>query len=213
MEVLPKLRDGSAFDGTASGLARAIHPERELTRLRDQLEICDSHANRVALAQEFVRLGKYDEAIPLFRRSLTGLYKDDPDALFGLAESCLLSSSCAEARQILDRVMRLHADYKTGECRLLLARILEESNAVEAALTEYESQVGTATGQEAKCRYALLFKKLGQVEKANALFEQVLKAVSRSPRYYRKTQSQWVEIAKRNLAEKPAKETAHPPQG
>jgi hypothetical protein len=69
-------------------------------------------------------------------------------------------------------------------------------------LKEYESQMGSATGQEAKCRYALLLKKTGQTEKANALFEQILKTVSRSPRYYRKTQLQWVETAKKNLAEK-----------
>ena len=155
VEILPELRHGSAFDGASSGLFRAIHPERELTRLKDQLEICDSHANRVALAQEYVRLGQFDAAIPLFRRSLTGLYKDDPDALFGLAEACFLGASYAEARQILAQLMRLHTNYRIGECRLLLAQNLGMQRRCEFGIAGI--RISDSIGHRARSQMPLCF--------------------------------------------------------
>ena len=49
-------------------------------------------------------------------------------------------------------------------------------------------------------RYALLLKQRGDTAKANEVFREVLKRADVSPKYYRREQREWVEIAKHELA-------------
>jgi len=54
-------------------------------------------------------------------------------------------------------------------------------------------------GEEARCRYALLLEKLGQHERAQRVFREIVESVRGAPSYYRSRQREWLKIARRNL--------------
>lgn len=53
-------------------------------------------------------------------------------------------------------------------------------------------------GEEARYRYGAMLKSLGQVERANVLFREIIKNAERSPRFYQDAQSEWIKAAKRD---------------
>jgi hypothetical protein len=85
-----------------------------------------------------------------------------------------------------------------------MARTLEHMSDLEGARREYEAIVRESVGEEVRCRYALLLKKLGRHDDARVIFEGILRNAKISPRYYRKMQRPWIQIATRETQSKPA---------
>jgi hypothetical protein len=55
-------------------------------------------------------------------------------------------------------------------------------------------------GAEARCRYALLLRRAGHAEQARRLFEEVVRAVDKAGKPFKRDQREWYDIAKHNLA-------------
>src|SRR6266568_2271947 len=98
-----------------------------------------------------------------------------------------------------EALLRENAGFKDGDVRLLLARALEKSGDVNAAEGAYADAVRAFRGEEARYCYGAMLKSLGQIERANLLFREVIKNAERSPRFYQDAQSDWVKAAKRDL--------------
>jgi hypothetical protein len=155
--------------------------------------------NKAALAEECRHAGLYDEAISLYEKVLSGVYKDDPDFLLGLSKAYFSKEAYQEARDVLTRLVQIHPDSKLTEHHILLARSLERLNDTDAAVKMYKVIAENSRDEEAQCRYGLLLKKLGDTEKAREIFGQMLKRAQRGPAQYRKANKQWFDIAKQNL--------------
>jgi len=98
------------------------------------------------------------------------------------------------------RVIRNFNDFLKKLVRLLLARALERSGDVSAAEGAYAEALKVFRGEEARYRYAAMLKSLGQTERANVLYRELIKNAERSPRFYQDAQSDWIKAAKRDLA-------------
>jgi len=68
---------------------------------------------------------------------------------------------------------------------------------VPAALHEYEALAQGYPGEEGRARYAQLLLRDGQLDKAQAVFAEILKRSRTSPAYYRRDQREWIDLAKR----------------
>jgi hypothetical protein len=90
-------------------------------------------------------------------------------------------------------------DFRSCEGHLLYARAVEAEGDLEAALHEYEALAQGYPGEEGRVRYGLLLKRHGGAAKANEVFREVLTRADVSPKYYRREQREWIEIAKREL--------------
>jgi hypothetical protein len=200
IEVLPDIRRGKALDQFKSSVARVVDPECELKRLRDELEVCDSHENRLTLAAEYSRLGRHEEAVQTYRESLRGHYAQDPETRLGLAKALFAQGNLAAALDAIQGVQIGLSGRAKSEAILIQARVLEGLKRHEEAARAYESLIPVAVGQEATCRYALLLETMGQADRARALFEQVVKEVARGPRHYQRAQAEWAAIAHQRLA-------------
>jgi len=64
---------------------------------------------------------------------------------------------------------------------------------------EYDELAGYCPGAEARCRYALLLRRLGHVDKARAEFEQVVASVGTAPKTWFRAQCGCYNVAKSNL--------------
>lgn len=164
--------------------------ERKLAALKD----CPSVANKVAAADELMRCGRFDEAVPLYQSALSGIYHNEPDFLFKLAQAQIEANQVAPAAQTLDRLARDHERYRPEETRLLHARMLEGQGCVGAALNEYESLTSAYVGLEAKCRFGLLLMREGQIERAHRVFMQMVLDAEHSD-YARRAEYHWLRVA------------------
>ena len=81
----------------------------------------------------------------------------------------------------------------------MLARTYEELNDRENALTEYNNLLRLHSGEEARYRYALLLKILGRTQEARDLFKAIVAETRIQPKFYRRAQKKWVELAQKEI--------------
>lgn len=199
MVLIPEaLQSRTAYQG-ARALRKALNPGKELRRHREALEMSDTVGNRAALAAEYLRQGRLDEAIQLYESSLTGMYRTDPELLSGLAAALVQAGRYDRARETLEALYAANPEYDNPAARLLLARTFAELGEMDRALEEYAGLLRTAAGAEVKCRYGLLLKRVGRTEEAEALFREILKDARAGTRHSARLNREWVETAKREL--------------
>lgn len=178
-------------------LVSAIDPSRELRNRVEALEISDTIENRVALAQECIEAGMYDDAMPLLVKSLSGLHENDPQLLEMLARCQFEGGDPASAVGTLDTLITKNPEHKSVDGHLLYARSVEAKGDIEGACREYDALIKSYTGEEARVRYAMLLKRLGRNEQASALFKESLTRSRHAPAHYQKKEREWLAIAKR----------------
>ena len=204
VEVFPRTRESAkaerAINKVVSNISRAIDPEKDLRERVGQAELNPSVDNKMALARECVASGMPAEAVKLYRSCLAGSFARDPNIRAGLLEAELAAGEYAAARGSAEALLRDNAGFKDGDVRLLLARALEGAGDVNAAEGAYADAVRAFRGEEAKYRYGAMLKSLGQMERANVLFREIIKNAERSPRFYQDAQSEWIKAAKRDSA-------------
>jgi hypothetical protein len=199
-EVLPDMRHSRGARRVIRGVHDRIDPERDKRKASRQLDIADTQDNRRRLAEQSLLSGDYQQAAELYRSALKGLYKTDPNLMLGLAKAQFALNQPQQAKQTLDELIAANPDFRSSDGHLLYARTVEASGEVAAALHEYEAVVaGGHPGEEARVRYALLLKRNGELDKADALFAETIKRAKLAPSYYQREQREWIDIAKREV--------------
>ena len=97
------------------------------------------------------------------------------------------------------KLKQLDANAFDADAELDYARALALEGKNDAAVRQYEAIVSRYPGEEARCRFALLLESLGQNDRAQALFQEILKSVKSAPGYYRRRQKEWASIARQHL--------------
>lgn len=196
-EYLPSRRTRARMSGDTRPLMERINPAAALRRLEDQLAHSNSVTNRMELARAYVRAGRREEAIALYRSCMQGIHGDDPRVLSELGRALHEGGYLPEAAEALERLARQRA--LTREEQLLRARILEATGDAEGALREYAPLSRGSAGEEARYRYGLLLRRQGRQGEARAVFEEVLRHARMSPPFYRREQKEWIALAKKEL--------------
>lgn len=197
VEIFPNSREQRDARRAVRGLVRTFQPDAELKRRAEELEICGSMDNKMALANECEAVGMYAEAAGLYKSCLNGAYSNDPQILFKLANAALMCERLPETERLITQLETAHPTFKPQEIRLLRARLLEKTDPA-AALGIYESLVPIYSGLEAKCRYAALLHSLGQSTQAKGLFEEVVQHAKRF-NIQHDFEMEWVRFARSNL--------------
>jgi hypothetical protein len=197
-EFLPEMRARGTVNTVARNIAHKINPEAEVRRLQDQVELSPTVNNRMELARAYLRAGRTEEAVEVYRGCAQGVYADDPRLLFEMGAAYHAAGDYAAAREAVERLRRQQTFMKP-EHLLLSARIAEDAGDVETALADYQALSGRGAGEEPRCRYALLLKRLGREDEARAVFEQMLRHARLSSAQYRKSEKEWLDIARREM--------------
>ncbi len=199
-QVLPEMGHSRTVRRATRSLLKAVDPERELRRRKEELALADTIDNRMKLAEECIEAGFYADAIGLLQECLRGSHQDDPHILMLLARARFDAGYFDDARRTLERLIEKNPGFKSHDGHLLYARTLESLNQFDAAAAEYEVLQSSFPGEEARVRYALMLARLGQTEKAHRLFNDSLLRARRAPRYYRNQERPWLAMAEQNLA-------------
>jgi hypothetical protein len=199
IELLPEWFGSAQGVQARRSVVSTLDPGRRHRELTDQLEITDTIANRSALAEESLTLGKYDEALRHYEHILTLPMGDDAVYALGKARAQFGLGDAQQAVATLDDLRSRWPDYQSAEGHLLYARALEQSGRTEDALAEYQAVANYYPGAEARVRYGLLLDKAGRRGEAKAVFEEVLARLKRAPKYVRRAQAEWLALAEKSL--------------
>jgi hypothetical protein len=197
VEILPGVFGSRAARGLKGQAISQLDPGRELRRRRQALEAADTVDNRRLLAESLVASGQNAEALELYRSALTGIHADDPGMLLGMARAAYGIGQYDLALRTVLQLGETNPRYQPVEAQLLHAMALEALGRDDEAADDYAALVTHAPGEEVRCRYALLLKRLGDRNAAKALFDEILTRSRRAPRHYRRQEHEWIDIARR----------------
>ena len=180
VEVLPRMQHNRHIRDARQAVVEKIDPERELRAAREALDIADTAANRLRMADALSDLGRHKEALPLYQRAVGK--RLDVHLAEKLARSLFLNDRPEEALETLDALPAVTAQSDRNRLNLLRARVLEDLGRNEEALPILADVSERLPGDEARCRYAALLLKMGKKGKALLVLEDVehrLKRVNR----------------------------------
>jgi len=196
-EVVPELLGSRTAKRAGRGMKKAFDPGADLRRLENEAKVTSNVASRQRYADELVRHGRHDEAIEIYRQTLTGLYEHDPNLMLGLAKAQFGKGDAKSARETLDSLIAANPDFKSPEGHLLYARALETEGNIEKSLEEYKVLAHSYPGAEAAVRYAQLLKSQGRDEEAKTVARELLEEARIAPPHYRRAQKSWLDTAER----------------
>jgi hypothetical protein len=198
--VIPDFTGSHRFRRFTGSLAQAADPGRAYREKKRQAELTGSVDAKRALAEESIKRGLYTEAVELYQAAMQGpLGEADPALLKGLARAQMLAGDGAASEAAFLKLKALDPAAIDSDAELDHARALALQGKKEAAVRQYELVAPRYSGEEARCRFALLLEEMGQEERAQALFREILASVKGAPSYYRSRQGEWVKIAKQHL--------------
>jgi hypothetical protein len=198
-ELLPGASKSPASRKAMRNAERLVNPEGDYRKLVMQLENTPTVANKRALADECVRLGKLEEAERLYRDGMSGIHATDPGLMLGIARVLFAQGDPAATLEALDDLRTANPDFQSAEAHMIYARSLEALSRDEEALGEYEALSRYFGGEEPKVRRALLLQKMGDAQAAHEAFAEIKRSVERAPSFYRRNQREWYQVAKQNL--------------
>jgi hypothetical protein len=197
VEVLPGLQHNRHVRVARQSIADKIDPERELRAAREALDVADTMANRLRLADALTELGRHSEALPFYQRGAG----PRPDFRTGekLARSLFLNDRPDEALSVLDALPKVTAQSDRDRGALLRARIFEDLGRTDEALALYAEIVERLPGDEARCRYAALLLKAGRKADARRVLEDVEHRMRYLDRHTRTREAPMYEWAMKEL--------------
>lgn len=186
VEILPGLGTNRHVRTARAVAVSRLDPERDLRAARDALDLADTAANRLRVAEALAGLGRHGEAVPLYRESIR-MTAGDPDSRTQakLAASLFELGEAAEALALLDALPDPIAQSEKDRQTLLRARVLDQLGRKDEALALYADIVTRMPGEEARCRYAALLLEQGWDRKALKVLEEVEARMKRLDRQQR----------------------------
>lgn len=189
---LPEMRYTRHGRQLVGGVQRALDPSRELREALEAVETSANSQNRMRLAEAFVAAGRASEAIPHYQAALRSVHKDDPDIQVGLARAYLDAGHAAQARELLDELIKKRPDFRSPEGHLIYARAVAALGDRKQTDEEFETLIGYYAGYEPRARYAEILADRGERDRALELCERSLRESKRLPAYARTINKEWI---------------------
>jgi len=201
IEVLPGLGQSREVRAAKAAAVKAIDPERELRMAREALDLADTAANRIALADRLAELERWDEAVPHYQEGITKAPRAERGPATRMARAMFEAGRAAEARAVLESLPETQSASERDRADLLLAQVLEAEGEDARALALYTDIGERLPGGEAQCRQAALLLRLGRPAEARAPLEEVERRLKLLDRHERARERDMYDWAARELAQ------------
>ncbi|GLQ31089.1 PLDc N-terminal domain-containing protein [Litoribrevibacter albus] len=200
LEVYPELASSRTGRKAGNKVQSVLNPNKDLNEAAKNYSIAPTVHNTIALAEECLEKGMFQQAKDLYSKGLTGVHQSDPELLFGIAKADFGLKSYTDVKETLDKLIDSNPDYKNQDAHLLYARALEQLKDAISARHEYEALHQYYTGPEATFYYALFLKSQGEKDKAKELLSGILQKAKQSGRYFNDLYKDLIRQAKDELS-------------
>ena len=200
-EIWPELMGRREVRAMKQATVKVLDPERDVRFARDALELADTAANRVALADALAGQGKFDDAIPHYEQAeAKAPAAIDRTIRLKLAKACFEAGRSARARELIESLPPSGSPSENDRASLLLARLLEENGNQAQALAIYADVGERLPGAEAQCRQAALLIAEGRRAEAMPPLVEAERRAKRMDRRERAKDADMYAWAAENLA-------------
>lgn len=184
MEVLPGYGGNRWFRAARAGAKQRLDPKGDLRRAEAQLDIADTVANRLAVADALAAMGDHAGAAKAYRDALSRTHGNDPRTRFKLAQALFESHEDAQALAELDALPETFGT-ELERRDYLRARILAHMGQSAEARRLFEGIIDRIPGDAARCHYAAFLLEQGDRWRAITVLEDVEKRAKRLDRLQR----------------------------
>ncbi len=158
----------------ASEAAKGVfNSNYEIQKLEKELEFSDSLLNKKKLAHKYVEVGRYEEAIKIYKSCLSGFNAGDVETKMRLLRAYYLDEQFELAVETGNAIQDTH-EFKQSDERIAYAWSLYEMGQSDSALKILKSFNQKNTNYKQRLEYARLLLQLGEKEQCAALVEELL---------------------------------------
>ncbi len=199
VELLPEWWASRHGHQVKNAIGKKLDPEKDLKAAQNAHEMLDSVQNRINLAEQYMKLQRFQEARELYARCLSGIHAEDPQVMLGMARAEFGLNNAAATIAMLDKLKQVNPGFKSPEGHLLYARALENAGRIEEAVHEYQSLNSYYSTPEPACRLARIYQTQGKKELAIEIFQSVIKRSISAGKLFNDVNQDWIKIAKREV--------------
>ena len=177
-----------------------LDPEKRYRLLTDQLEVTDTIANRSALAEECLELGKFQEAERHYDHILALPLGDDAIYALGKARAQFGGGHAQEAVATLDNLREALAGLPIrGWASALCPRARRVAAIPKKRCWNITPSRTTFRVPKRACATVSCSIKPAAHAEAMAVLGEVMAQLKRAPKYVRRAQAEWIGLAEKAL--------------
>jgi hypothetical protein len=174
------------------------HSRKRIRELQEKIHHVDNAVHHYQLGDIYFQKGKLVLAEACYRAALER-DPQDIDARAHLGQCLLRQKKFAEARPLLEGVMREKPDHDYGHSMMALAETLTALGEPDNALLYWQHLVEQHSYPRAKVQLAELYLTKNQPDLARVQLLEVIKDDQFAPPYQRRRDRVWIRRAKRDL--------------
>jgi hypothetical protein len=159
----------------SENVKEAVYSNYRIEQLERALRVTDNVTNRINLADAYVQYNRFDEAVDLYRQTLTGFMKDDPTVRMKLLKALYVKQDFADVIA-LGTELESEKTFFNAEERIAYAWALHHQKREDDARKVFQSMDKSFTNYQHRLEYCKYLKKIGDQtvlkEKAAELLEE-----------------------------------------
>ena len=184
--------------GWQSGIGGLLGSVGRIGRLENNLRFADTFNNRVMLADAYLAVGRTEEAIELYRSSLTGAFTENEYVIKQLVSAYFEQQRYAEAIEMA-RKLYGRPQFARSKEHVLYARALAYTGDVTAAEQEFVKMKARFSYFEARYQYGLFLRGMGREKEARLVFEDITGEAYHLSSRERRDNHAWIAKAREEL--------------
>lgn len=182
----------------AEGVKVVINSNYKIERLEKELKFADTVVNKSRLADEYVKVGRYSEAINLYADCLKGFMADDPHLMIKLVHAHYLNSEFEQAVQVGDK-LKTEKLFRDAIERIGYALALAQVGQKVRAEEMFIDMDRPFTNYEHRIAYSRFLIEEGRVEESKTKLLELLDEFNHMEKMERRQKSDLVQEIKNLL--------------
>lgn len=178
-EILPSLQGNRHMRYAKKKAVEKIDPERKIRQAKENIQLTDSLAHRVELADAYAANGRHEDAVAKYDEIIVEPHGNSDDIMFKYARSLFETGNAARAQEIVAPLEPASVNSENNRRQLLKARILSELDRDDEAREIHAKIVDKIAGIEARGHYAALLLKMDEKILAKEQLEEIIETGKR----------------------------------